>query len=68
MTPAESWFPTPKGGALEDWAEDYRKAEALVREMTLMEKINITTGIGWQMGLCVGNTGIPYQMNVDDAG
>ncbi|GFN12275.1 hypothetical protein AtubIFM54640_009537 [Aspergillus tubingensis] len=57
MTPAESWFPTPKGGALEEWAEDYRKAEALVSRMTLIEKINITTGIGWQMGLCVGNTG-----------
>ncbi|PYH94139.1 beta-glucosidase E [Aspergillus ellipticus CBS 707.79] len=57
MTPAESWFPTPKGGALEDWAEDYRKAEMMVRDMTLIEKINITTGIGWQMGLCVGNTG-----------
>jgi beta-glucosidase len=24
--------------------------------MTLPEKINITTGIGWQMGMCVGNT------------
>ena len=25
--------------------------------MTLIEKVNITTGTGWQMGLCVGNTG-----------
>jgi hypothetical protein len=25
--------------------------------MSLPEKVNITTGTGWQMGLCVGNTG-----------
>lgn len=25
--------------------------------MTLPEKVNITTGVGWQMGLAVGNTG-----------
>jgi beta-glucosidase len=25
--------------------------------MTLIEKVNITTGTGWQMGMCVGNTG-----------
>lgn len=29
--------------------------------MTLMEKINITTGTGWQMGLCVGNTGTLFE-------
>jgi hypothetical protein len=29
----------------------------MVREMTLAEKVNVTTGTGWQMGLCVGNTG-----------
>ncbi|KAA8643347.1 beta-glucosidase [Aspergillus tanneri] len=57
LLPAESWFPTPRGGIFEEWAEDYRKAQLLVERMTLMEKINITTGTGWQMGLCVGNTG-----------
>lgn len=25
--------------------------------MTLAEKVNVTTGIGWSMGPCVGNTG-----------
>lgn len=25
--------------------------------MSLVEKVNVTTGVGWQMGLCVGNTG-----------
>jgi beta-glucosidase len=57
MLAPDSWFPSPRGGALEDWAEDYRKAQELVANMTLTEKVNITTGTGWQMGLCVGNTG-----------
>ncbi|KMK55239.1 beta-glucosidase [Aspergillus fumigatus Z5] len=57
MVPSDSWFPSPKGGTLKHWEESYKKAQSLVRNMTLVEKVNITTGIGWQMGLCVGNTG-----------
>ncbi|KKK26118.1 hypothetical protein ARAM_006003, partial [Aspergillus rambellii] len=57
MPGPDSWFPTPKGGTLKHWKESYAKAEALVRQMTLIEKVNITTGTGWQMGMCVGNTG-----------
>lgn len=51
------WYPTPRGGTDGHWAESYRKAQDLVREMSLVEKVNVTTGIGWQMGLCMGNTG-----------
>lgn len=51
------WYPTPPGGTLPQWAESYKKAEALVKRMTLPEKVNITTGTGWEMGLAVGNTG-----------
>ncbi|EKD14565.1 uncharacterized protein L3040_000087 [Drepanopeziza brunnea f. sp. 'multigermtubi'] len=51
------WYPTPPGGTVSQWAESYRKAEALVSKMTLPEKVNITTGTGWSMGLAVGNTG-----------
>lgn len=29
----------------------------MVQNMTLLEKVNVTTGVGWSMGLCVGNTG-----------
>lgn len=32
----------------------------MVQNMTLLEKVNITTGVGWSMGLCVGNTGMPF--------
>jgi hypothetical protein len=51
------WYPAPPGGTVPQWSESYKKAEALVRKMTLPEKVNITTGTGWQMGLAVGNTG-----------
>ncbi|KAJ5612744.1 hypothetical protein N7510_005938 [Penicillium lagena] len=57
------WYPTPLGGTSEKWHESYSKAEDLVGEMSLLEKVNITTGTGWQMGLCVGNTGPAERMN-----
>ncbi|KAI8086821.1 glycoside hydrolase superfamily [Gilbertella persicaria] len=38
------------------WDEAYEKAHALVDKMSLEAKVNITTGVGWKGGLCVGNT------------
>lgn len=54
---SEPWYPTPRGGSLNAWDDAYNKAAVLVSSLTLLEKINITTGTGWEMGLCVGNTG-----------
>lgn len=51
------WYPTPKGGTDPAWEESYKKAAALVKQMTLVEKVNVTTGTGWSMQMCVGNTG-----------
>ncbi|KAH8908263.1 glycoside hydrolase family 3 protein [Coniochaeta sp. PMI_546] len=51
------WYPTPKGGASANWAESYKKASAMVSRMTLAEKVNVTTGTGWMMGLAVGTNG-----------
>jgi beta-glucosidase len=51
-----SWYPTPRGGIAAEWAKSYEKAASLVRQMDLIEKVNITTGTGWMMGMCVGNT------------
>lgn len=39
------------------WQESYRKAEALVKKMSLVDKVNVTTGTGWSMDMCVGVTG-----------
>ncbi|GJN69234.1 hypothetical protein PLICBS_003282 [Purpureocillium lilacinum] len=39
------------------WEEAYAKAKAFVSQLTLLEKVNITTGTGWMSGPCVGNVG-----------
>ncbi|EMC94844.1 glycoside hydrolase family 3 protein [Baudoinia panamericana UAMH 10762] len=54
---SDSWYPSPQGGTVEAWRQSYERAAALVSQMTLVEKVNITTGTGWSMGMCVGNTG-----------
>lgn len=51
------WYPAPKGGTAASWAESYKKALAMVNNMTLPEKVNVTTGTGWMMGLAVGTNG-----------
>jgi beta-glucosidase len=51
------WYPSPKGGTVQNWRDSYMKAADLVAQMTLLEKVNITTGVGWRMEMCVGNTG-----------
>lgn len=51
------WYPSPKGGTVKSWQESYNKAQRLVEKMSLISKVNVTSGVGWQMGLCVGNTG-----------
>ncbi|KAK2055696.1 glycosyl hydrolase family 3 N terminal domain-containing protein [Colletotrichum caudatum] len=51
------WYPTPKGGTSKNWVESYKKAAEMVSRMTLLEKVNVTTGTGWMMGLAVGTTG-----------
>eukprot|EP01113_Clastostelium_recurvatum_P039596 TRINITY_DN605_c0_g1_i2.p1 TRINITY_DN605_c0_g1~~TRINITY_DN605_c0_g1_i2.p1 ORF type:complete len:754 (-),score=134.82 TRINITY_DN605_c0_g1_i2:86-2347(-) len=37
------------------WDEAYAKATSFVGQLTLDEKVSITTGLGWGGGLCVGN-------------
>ncbi|KAK3378429.1 glycoside hydrolase superfamily [Podospora didyma] len=54
---AAPYYPTPHGGWLPSWTASYEKARALVSQMTLAEKTNITGGVGIYMGPCVGNTG-----------
>ncbi|KAK4139960.1 glycoside hydrolase superfamily [Dichotomopilus funicola] len=48
------WYPAPKGGIAKTWAASYDKAAKMVAKMTLAEKVNVTTGTGWEMGLAVG--------------
>ncbi|KAF8465104.1 glycoside hydrolase superfamily [Kalaharituber pfeilii] len=57
MATSEGWYPPPRGGSDPTWAEAYQKAAEMVSKMSLLEKVNVTTGTGWMMGPCVGNTG-----------
>ena len=51
------WYPSPCGGTAATWKQSYAKAAKLVQRMSLVEKVNVTTGVGWAGDLCVGNTG-----------
>jgi hypothetical protein len=50
-------YPSPwmRGG--NGWQDAYAKAQAFVSHLSLLEKINLTTGVGWEGEQCVGNTG-----------
>ncbi|KAH7374488.1 beta-glucosidase [Plectosphaerella cucumerina] len=51
-------YPSPwMDPSADGWQDAYAKAFAVVSEMTLLEKVNLTTGVGWQSDLCVGNVG-----------
>ncbi|KAL9000747.1 MAG: hypothetical protein Q9188_005622 [Gyalolechia gomerana] len=51
------YYPSPWGSGTGDWASAYERARAFVGQLTLLEKVNLTTGVGWQGGRCVGETG-----------
>ena len=40
------YYPSPWGSGAGDWASAYAKATAFVSQLTLIEKINLTTGVG----------------------
>ncbi|KAG8734777.1 hypothetical protein FRC12_018380 [Ceratobasidium sp. 428] len=39
------------------WSEAHSLAQSFLKDTTLEQKVNITTGVGWQIGRCVGNIG-----------
>jgi hypothetical protein len=44
---ARPYYPTPKGGWISSWSEAY--AQGVVSQMTLAEKVNLTSGVGLYM-------------------
>ncbi|OWP02978.1 hypothetical protein B2J93_3558 [Marssonina coronariae] len=50
-------YPSPwmRGG--DGWQDAYTRAQEFVSQLTLLEKINLTTGVGWQGEPCMGNSG-----------
>ncbi|RAK86143.1 beta-glucosidase precursor [Aspergillus costaricaensis CBS 115574] len=51
------YYPSPWANGQGDWAQAYQRAVDIVSQMTLDEKVNLTTGTGWELELCVGQTG-----------
>jgi beta-glucosidase len=58
------YYPTPIGGWVDEWADAYAKAQIIVSNMTLAEKVNLTSGTGYLMGPCVGNTGSALRFGI----
>jgi hypothetical protein len=45
------FYPSPWMSGQGEWADAYTKAKAFVGQLTLLEKVNLTTGVGWGMFL-----------------
>lgn len=58
------YYPAPNGGWLSNWADAYEKAHQVVSNMTLAEKVNLTTGTGIFMGPCAGQTGSALRFGI----
>ncbi|KAF2502578.1 beta-glucosidase [Lophium mytilinum] len=50
-------YPSPWMDGSGGWEAAYAKAQAFVKQLTLLEKVNLTTGVGWEGEACVGNVG-----------
>ncbi|KAL8696708.1 MAG: hypothetical protein Q9201_007525 [Fulgogasparrea decipioides] len=51
------YYPSIWGSGAGNWSNAYARARAFVSQLTLTEKVNLTTGVGWQGERCVGETG-----------
>jgi beta-glucosidase len=57
-------FPSPwMDPKASGWEDAYAKAREFVSQLTLLEKVNITTGTGWMSERCVGNVGSVPRLN-----
>lgn len=46
-TQSPPYYPTPYGGWISSWNASYARAAAVVANMTLAEKVNLTSGTGY---------------------
>ncbi|KAJ5795455.1 CAZyme family GH3 [Penicillium psychrosexuale] len=51
------YYPSPWMTGEGEWSEAYTRAVEFVSNLTLAEKVNLTTGAGWEQERCVGETG-----------
>lgn len=57
------FYPSPWVDGSGDWGAAVARARAFVSQLTLAEKVNLTTGVGWEGDQCVGNTGSVPRLN-----
>lgn len=50
-------YPSPWMDGSGGWEEAYARARDFVAQLTVPEKVNLTSGTGWQTESCVGQTG-----------
>jgi len=51
LATSDPFYPTPWMTGQGEWSDAYTKAKAFVGQLTLLEKVNLTTGVGWGMFL-----------------
>lgn len=55
------FYPSPLGGRINGtWQDAFNHARAIVDTLNIAEKVNITSGIGYTLGECSGNTGFVH--------
>ncbi|OTA66831.1 glycoside hydrolase family 3 protein [Hypoxylon sp. EC38] len=55
---SDPFYPSPWMNAnAQGWEDAYAKAREFVSQLTLAEKVNLTTGVGWEGEQCVGQVG-----------
>ncbi|KAI5860030.1 glycoside hydrolase family 3 protein [Durotheca rogersii] len=58
LATSEPHYPSPwMNPDTKGWQDAYAKAKEFVSQLTLAEKVNLTTGVGWQGEQCVGQVG-----------
>ena len=54
-------YPSPWMSGHGEWGDAYAKAKDFVSQLTLLEKVNLTTGVGWEGEQCVGQVNILFK-------
>ncbi|TVY47638.1 Beta-glucosidase [Lachnellula occidentalis] len=57
LATSDPFYPTPWMTGQGEWSDAYAKAKDFVGQLTLLEKVNLTTGTGWEGEQCVGQAG-----------
>jgi hypothetical protein len=56
---SDPFYPSPWMNGQGEWADAYAKARDFVSQLTLLEKVNLTTGVGWEGEQYVGQVNAP---------